>query len=257
LCLIAVQFRAQATHFLPALKWEANRKSAKKCTTMLKIFGRYDIQYRFEHDAKKKAMSPRIFDDMQRRNVGRSFDRLPIVTNSCHHAVRYASQRMSEGNHDVKLCMLTMNLLNEELLHDSRDTKKLPAEMDIAHYMKHISSNKFDPPATKRRLSFLKACRVYRVSLQQAGIWTKGMLWVINRTLLPSAWPRCSQKSRKRYHTGLSNFQRDRLLQLANMLGISGDGGLASAKRKCLRTDTVFKKLTTAKKHMGISWRAP
>lgn len=71
LCLNAVEFRTQATLFLLAFKWEAHCNFAKKCATMLKMFGRYDIQYRFQHDAKKKAMSPRIFADMQRRNVGR------------------------------------------------------------------------------------------------------------------------------------------------------------------------------------------
>jgi hypothetical protein len=47
LCLNAAEFRTQATLFLLAFKWEANRKSAKKCAIMLKTFGRYDIQYRF------------------------------------------------------------------------------------------------------------------------------------------------------------------------------------------------------------------
>jgi hypothetical protein len=144
LCLNAVEFRTQATLFLLAFKWEAHRNFAKKCATMLKMFGRYDIQYRFQHDAKKKAMSPRIIADMQRRNVCRPFDRLPIVANSCKYAIRFVSQDMSEGDHDLKLCLLTMGLLNGELLRNSWDIKKLPAEMDIANYMQYISFNKFD-----------------------------------------------------------------------------------------------------------------
>jgi hypothetical protein len=52
--------------------------------------------------------------------------------------------------------------------------------------------------------------------------------------------------------TGLSNFQRDRLLQLADMLGVSGAEGLASAIQKYLKTDMIFEKLTAAKKHMDI-----
>jgi hypothetical protein len=36
------------------------------------------------------------------------------------------------------------------------------------------------------------------------------------------------------------------------MLGVSGAEGLASAIRKYLKTDMIFKKLTAAKKHMDI-----
>jgi hypothetical protein len=118
--------------------------------------------------------------------------------------------------------------------------------------MQYISFNNFDPPVAKRRLSYLKACRLHRVSLQKVGIWTEGILWAINDTLLPFTWPRCPQRSRKRFQAGLSDFQRDRLLHLADILGIPGAGGLTSAIRKYLEIDAVFKKLTAAKKHMDI-----
>jgi hypothetical protein len=255
LCLNAVEFRTQATLFLLAFKWEAHRNFAKKCAIMLKMFGRYNIQYRFQHDAKKKAMSPRIFADMQRRNVTRPFDRLPIVANSCNYSIRFISQNMCEGDHDLELCLLTMNLLNGELLRKSQAIRKLPAEMDIANYMQYVTFNKFDPPVTKRRLSYLKACRLHPVSLRKAGIWTEGILWIINEILLPSALPHYPPRSQKRRQTGLSNFQRDRLLQLADILGISGAKSLASAIRKYLKTDLIFKNLTAAtaaKTHMDI-----
>jgi hypothetical protein len=144
MCLDATEFRTQATLFLLALKWEANRKFAKKCAIMLKTFGRYDIKYRFQHDARKRAMSPKIFADVQRRNLDRRFDRLLIIANSCNYTIRFISQKMSEGNHDLELCLLTMHLLNGVLLRDNRDIKKLPAEMDITNYMRYISFNKFD-----------------------------------------------------------------------------------------------------------------
>jgi hypothetical protein len=168
-----VEFRTQATLNLLAFKWEAHRRFAKKCATMLKTFGRYDKQNRFQHDAKKKAMSPRIFTDMQRRNVDTEFDRLPIIANSCNSAIRFVSQKISKEKHDLDLCLLTMALLNGELLRDSRDIKKLPAEMDITNYMQYMTFNKFDPPVTKRRLSYLKACRLHSISLQRAGIGQK------------------------------------------------------------------------------------
>jgi hypothetical protein len=68
---------------------------------------------------------------------------------------------MSEGNHDLELCLLTIHLLNGELLRDSQDIIKLLAEMNITNYIRYISFNKFDPPITKRRLSYLKAYCLY------------------------------------------------------------------------------------------------
>jgi hypothetical protein len=252
ICLNAVEFRTQATLFLLAFKWEAHRNFARKCSTMLKTFGRYNIQYCFQHDAQKKAMSPRIFADMQRRNVGREFDRLPIVANSCNYAIRFGSQKMFKANHDLRLCLLTMGLLNGELLRDSRDIRKLPAEMDIANYIQYITFNKFDPPVTKRRLSYLKACRLHQVSLQKAGICTRGIIWVVKDAILPFQWPNCPQRSRKRLKTGLRNFQRDRLLQLADMLDTLCVESLAFSIRRYLQIDLIFKSVSAAKKHMDI-----
>lgn len=252
ICLNAVEFRTQATLFLLAFKWEARRNFAKKCATMLKTFGRYDIQYRFQHDSKRKAMSARNFADVQRRNVDREFDRLPIIANSCNYAIRFASQEMSKGEHDLKLCLLTMSLLNGELLRDSRNIQKLPAEMDITNYMQYITFNKFDLPVTKRRLSYLKACRLHQVSLKKAGICTEGFIWIVKDAILPSQWPNCPQRSRKRLKTGLRNFQRDRLLQLADMLDKFCAERLAFSIRRYLQTDLIFKSLTAAKKHMDI-----
>jgi hypothetical protein len=69
-------------------------------------------------------MLPRILADVQWRNLDRRFDRLLIVANSCNYAIRFVSQKMSEGNHCLDLCLLTMSLLNGELLRDSRDIRK-------------------------------------------------------------------------------------------------------------------------------------
>jgi hypothetical protein len=111
-------------------------------------------------------MSTRIFADMQRSNVGRTFDRLPIIANSCNYPIRFVSQEIFKAYHDLRLCLLTMGLLNGEVPRYSRDIRMLPAEMNITNYMQYITFNKFDPPATKRRLSYLKACRLHQVSLR-------------------------------------------------------------------------------------------
>ncbi len=79
MCVNAANFREQATLFLLAFKQECNCKLTEKCAILLKRFGKYNIQYHFQHDARGKAMSPRIIADIQRRRLEQPFDRLPIV----------------------------------------------------------------------------------------------------------------------------------------------------------------------------------
>jgi hypothetical protein len=48
------------------------------------------------------------------------------------------------SGHSVELCLLTMYLLNGEIMRNDRQIRKLPMEMDISNYMQYISLNKFD-----------------------------------------------------------------------------------------------------------------
>ena len=210
------------------------------------------MQYHFQHDARRKAMSPRIFADIQRRRLESPFDRLPIVANSCNYAIRLVSRDMSESGHSVDLCLLTMYLLNGEIMRTYRHIRKLPMEMDISNYMQYISFNKFDPPVETKRLSYLKACRLHHVSLHQEGLLTKGFLWHVTGTLRPSKWAPCPRKSRKNHDFGLNDFQRDRIIQLADVLRKSRCWMLAAEVEKYLVDDMARKKPTAAKRHMDI-----
>jgi hypothetical protein len=252
ICLNAVDFRKQATLFLLAFKRESQRGRAKKCSRMLKRFGRYEIQYHFQHDARRKAMSPRIFADIQRRGLESPFDQLPIVANSCNYAIRLVSRDMSESGHSVELCLLTMYLLNREIMRNYRYTRKMPMEMDISDYMQYISFNKFDPPVKTKRLSYLKACRLHHVSLHPEGLLTKGFLWHITGTLRPTKWAPCPRNSRKNHGFGLKDFQRDRIAQLADVLRKSGCRMLAAEIERYLVDDMIRREPTAAKRHMDI-----
>jgi hypothetical protein len=142
-------------------------------------------------------------------------------------------------------------LLNGELFRDSQDIKKLPEEMDTTNYMQYISFNKFDPPMARKRLSYLKACRLHKVSLLQTGLLTEGNLWTVSYTVLPSTWPCPSQRSRKHHRTGLSNIQRDYLFHLTDVLRMSGEGSLAARLERYLETDLTLRKLSPAKRYMN------
>jgi hypothetical protein len=168
-------------------------------------------QIYFQHDAKRKAMSPRIFADIQWRGLENPFDRLPIVANSYNYATRLVSRNMLYSAHSVELYLLTMYLLNGGIMRNDRQTRKLSMEMGISNYVQYISFNKFDPPVKNQRLSYLKACRLHHVSLHNEGLLTKGFLWNVTSTLLPTKWARCPRKSRKNHDFGLNNFERDRI----------------------------------------------
>lgn len=159
---------------------------------------------------------------------------------------------MSESGHSVELCLLTMYLLNREIMRTYRHIRKLPMEMDISNYMQYISFNKFDPPVETKRLSYLKACRLHHVSLHQEGLLTKGFLWHVTGTLRPSKWAPCPRKSRKNHDFGLNDFQRDRIFQLADVLRKSRCWMLAAEVEKYLVDDMARKKPTAAKRHMDI-----
>jgi len=62
--LNAAALREQANLFLLAFKHGPHQRFSKKCAKLFKTFGKYRIQYHFQHDHGRKAMSPRIFADI-------------------------------------------------------------------------------------------------------------------------------------------------------------------------------------------------
>jgi hypothetical protein len=122
--------------------------------------------------------------------------------------------------------------------------------------MQYVSSNKFDPPVVKKRLSYLKACRLYKVSLLQAGLLTEGKLWRVNETSLPSTWPRSPQRSQKSHQTGLKNLQRDYLFHLADVRRMSGEGLLAARFERYLEADMADRRLSLAKRYLNTMARS-
>ena len=103
-----------------------------------------------------------------------------------------------------------------------------------------------------KRLSYLKACRLHHVSLHPEGLLTKGFLWYITGTLIPTKWAPYLRNSRKNHDFGLNDFQRDRIFQLAGVLRKSCCWTLAAEIERYLVDDMTPKKPTAAKRHMDI-----
>lgn len=218
ICFEAARFRKEATLFLLAFKPGSAPAVYRKCAKMLKRFGRYNVLYHFQHDARRKAMSPRIIADVQRRALKNDHDRLPIIANSCNYGIRLPPGGHAVVGYSFGLCLLALYLCNGELLRRARDIKKLPTEMDVCNYLQYISFNKFDPPLEAKHLSYLKECRLHRVSLSRRGLLTNGFLWRIECIIDTHLWPVPPRWSRKPPGEGLNDFQRDCLHQLLGNL---------------------------------------
>lgn len=253
ICLDACEFRKQATMFLLAFKRETHDRCGKRCAKMLKRFGRYEVQYRFQTDTKRRAMSARIFADIQRRKLDQESDRLAIVANSCNYGARLISKEMRRQGYNVDLCLLALYLLNGEILRNGRKIKKSAGEMDITNYIQYVAFNKFTPPGKTKHLTFLKECRLGHVSLDRSGRLTEGYLWYrAGVSIRPSQWPRRLYQSRKRHCRGLNDFQRGCFLQLTETLREQGFNVLCSSIEAYLEADMTNARRTAAKRYMNL-----
>nr|POF02614.1 hypothetical protein CFP56_58246 [Quercus suber] len=251
ICVNAADFRKEASLFLLALRPKISPKQSQWCTRMLERFGKYNVQYHFQHNDKRKAMAPQIFADIARRQLQQPFDRLPITANCCDYAVRLESQKMHNQGHSPGFCLLALYLLNGEILRNTREIKEPPTEMGVGDYVQCIAFNKFDPPVKTRYLSYLKGCRLHNVSFCVEGRQTDGQLWKIvdpSFTLtnldLPNIPPKC-------HKGGLNNYQRSRLYQLSNKLE-STFGDLSRDILNYLDQDRCFRNPSAAKEHMDL-----
>lgn len=208
LCFSAATFRHEATLFLLACKQESSPAVSQSCARMLKRFGRYELLYRFQQDAIGKAMSARIFADIQRRALKSSYDRLPIAANSCDYAIRLHPRSMSGSGHSVGFCLLALYLLNGEILRDAGKITILPTEMDLCNYLQYISFNRFDPPVRKKHLTYLKESRLHQVYLTDQGVATFGHLWKIKAVVRTRGWLSRWPQLRRRRRWGLDAVQR-------------------------------------------------
>ncbi|KAM3413579.1 hypothetical protein BST61_g11448 [Cercospora zeina] len=257
ICIGAAQFREQATLFLLAYRHTtSNALQKRNCAKMLKRFGKYSVQFQFQHDARRKPMSPRIFADITRRSVKHPFDLLPITANSCDYAVRFNAREMSQSKFGVELCLLAMFLLNGELLCDSRHVHKLPEsqEMHLGNYLQHIAFNKFDPPVDIKHLSYLKNCRLHQVRFCPKGRMTEGYIWKIDSVLNTDCWPYPMRWSQKKRGEGLDRSQRDNLHLLTCMLRRNHKryGALAANIEAFLFQDTICTDSSPVKEHMEL-----
>jgi hypothetical protein len=219
----ATQFRDRVTDFLQDLI-EKNTTTGDfrvTCKTLLRPFRRYNLLEETTDSANGRAMSSDVFEDLESRGIDRPFDLLPIAANVCDYRVRLHSAELAKTSHSaglVGLCTLTMYLLNGEIFFNGELVRKLPTEKGLSGYIKYISPGLFIPPSGRRRLTWLKKCRLQPAKLSLQGIVTSGHLWHVYKSIrVPYSGhiPDCNIDSET---VGLGTYERNRLFKLIDEL---------------------------------------
>jgi hypothetical protein len=262
ICILASQFRQQATRFILALRDDRRTSPVmlKRCDPLLECFGKYNVLYR-ETEAEGSAMSWMIFSGIAARRVDRQYDILPIAANSCDYAVRLDSQALADKKnrpHSVGLCALAMYLLNGELIHNGKASSESPTTVTTSEYLKDISFRKFDPPVGSGQLTWLKSCRLSDVVLRHDGIHTEGHVWEVYDHFRIVNWRDAKSMPMKPFESGLEPHERDRLYQFAERLrraesngkNMTRDSQLPNLIERYLKNDFTSPESTESKDYM-------
>ncbi|KAM0718306.1 hypothetical protein Q7P37_006638 [Cladosporium fusiforme] len=172
-CVRATLFRKQATMFLLACR---NSSNSAACSEMLKTVEKYSITLEGE-DGGLKPMSSRIFADIQRRDVGYSWDRLAITANACAYDIRLDAERLRSDNRNLEQCLLAQFLLNGEIFTHHPECDPSLLEKGVSRFLDRLQPELTDLPVSGQRLTFLKYCRLPKVKFRIEGLQTKGYIW--------------------------------------------------------------------------------
>jgi hypothetical protein len=218
ICINASVLRRQATIFLLALRARLPQQYGIQCNTLLNCFGKYNVLYRYEESAMRKAMSSRIFADLAIREITEQYmyDFLPIAANSCDYELRFNSKIMKTLPYSVGLCGLAMYLRNGEIIaNDDESTRAVPTEISLSKYLDIISFGAFDPPVGDRELTWLKDCRLSKVRLSETGTHTTGHLWRVHNHFNIARWRHPSPPSDESHEREWDDYERGCLRKLA------------------------------------------
>lgn len=163
-----------------------------------------------------KAMSHRIIEDIKDRNLDKHLDRLAVVANCCQYSTRLNGQKLKDKVHSVSLSMLSLFLLNGEIIHNGlhRRIEGMRGET-VSSFLKARAFDAYYPPHTKNGLTFNKGCRFMNVEFTEQGIKTWRHLWELSEVIKTSDFSRKLPFVRDAPDNELSRHQRERLTQLA------------------------------------------
>lgn len=232
-CVSATVFRKRVTKFL------TDHQLQDTCKSLLDTFRRYNLVAETTEPGMGRAMSSTVFGDLERRDISKSYDFLPIAANVCGYGVRLLSDQLAKNrSHSVGLCALALYILNGEIFHNDNTISNPTIGVGLSEYLNTICFDKFRSPSKKFELSWLKMCRLQPVQLSSEGIITSGYLWYVQTKIKTNKWKWPASREGDSGGVGLARCQRDRLLDLMDELSRWGIyEGLRNKLNRYLKND--------------------
>lgn len=191
LCFLSVQFSEAATNFCLAFRAHlknrhftlSQEKVLQTCKEQIKLILGTAARYTIPLESSS-PMTPRIVYDIERRDMGKRWDRLDITANCCQYSTRLNGRALKENNFSLSLSILTQCLVNGEVLHNGqRNNPMAVSKMTVTRYLQTQFFRGIESPATQCNLTFNKGCRFIDVKLKESGIRTRGHLWELGAIL--------------------------------------------------------------------------
>ncbi|KAK1973625.1 hypothetical protein LZ30DRAFT_742975 [Colletotrichum cereale] len=164
-------------------------------------------------------MFPSIINDLSHRGVEEPWDRLAITANCCQYSRRLDTTDLRQKTASLSLSILTMCLINGEILDNSNSGVPLAPEMTVSTYLETQYLQSFAAPELQHDLTYRKGCRFMDVELDALGIKTRGHIWELGKTIHTSRFsaslpwfPRWRSR-----HMQLPLDECRRLVQLCNV----------------------------------------
>jgi len=199
LCFSCVKFCEETTRlcmaFERAMDWRPERHvrprhyrgrralTRKDIGKILAAAGKYNILL-----DPSEPMTPSIVADIEKRQITKRWDRLDITANCCQYSTRLDTRRLESKGSSLSISMLTLYLLNGEVLHNGRSRKPRAAGMTATEYLEKCSFKGIDGPDVSNRLTFNKSCRFPYAELNNAGIKTRGHVWRLSKAINTSKY---------------------------------------------------------------------
>ncbi|KAG4272608.1 hypothetical protein FPRO04_10350 [Fusarium proliferatum] len=179
----------------------SDQKPPPPClNTVLLKAKRYTILLADDEDSAPVSMSPSIIEDIASRTLEREWDRVAIIANCCQYANRLNSAQLQSDKHSLSLTILTLVLMNGEILSNHPEDKLDSKKMTITEFLHEHFVYGLKSPWKKVKLTFNKSCRFANVVLTEDGIQTEGYLWRLDDEIITTQFQNCRQpRGRKRH----------------------------------------------------------
>lgn len=192
ICFSSVDFSIKATMFCVALQQCTPRlyrlpnatipEVERDIESVLSAAGRYRILL-----GSLELMTPRVLRDIEKRDMSKRWDTLPIAANACQYTIRLDHERLESEGKSLSMSVFAQCLLNGEVLHNDRRPILATSGMTGTEYLKTCLFGSIKGPTKDRSLTFNKSCRFPTAFLSESGTYTWGHLWKLSPNIIDTS----------------------------------------------------------------------